>query len=204
MTTEQTIAILGLVVALIGGLAGPYLSARFASARLSTTLEADRRKDLVAKRRELLDQGALLLVEFDDALARLRQEAGDPELQAKNWDGFRKKMSRFRTRLELWFDEGSDVVDAFAQVLHEVERRGTSEAGRHQADNELRAMLTDPDQLAQMDEAGRAEAREHLADLDRRQGERMQDEAERVDRARHAYLRAARHYLAGDPGTRRA
>ena len=194
LSTEELIALIGVGAGLAGGLAGPYVSARFATARLERTLEADRRKDLVEQRRKLLDQGALLIVELEEALhSLLEQETDRGDSRESAWADLDKRFKRFGARLELWFDEGSEVVANFRQVLNEIQGRRSFVAGADRADKELQAAM-----LAEFEKTGRPEVQEQLDQLNKQRWERQKETANHIDEARRAYQRAARAYLAGD------
>jgi hypothetical protein len=204
VSTEEFIAILGLSVGGLVGVLGPIIAARSARKRqteqlmaererLDRTLAADRLKALIEERRKLLDRGALLLIEIDEALSRQTQStlrgegASTSDAAAQEWDECLKKLERFRVRLTLWFDEGSDVLTAFTGVLREVSRQRTEVAGRVGANDRLVELLGRDNPADSGDVARLVEARDEL----------VREAAEQAHDARDSYVRAARAYLAG-------
>lgn len=201
MTTDQLIAILGITFGGVVGVVSPVYAARSADKlqsreltsqrdELELTLAADRLKTLIEERRKLLDEGALLLVDVDDGLDALRARdwKTTPE-QSAEWDELVKKLTRFRARLTLWFDEGSEVITAFTGVLNDIGWYQSSFAGEVHADEEFRKILA---------EAPDRDGSDELAKMDRQLSEKKANAAKRVDAARLKYTRAARAYLAGE------
>ena len=178
-----------------GGVAA-YVTGRFEHARQQRTLEAELRKDLITQRRQLLNEGALLIVDVKETVNRLLNPTTKQEAE-QEWESLAKKLSRFGARVDLWFDEGNEVAHSFKGALDELQGGQLFDVGRDRADDRLRAAMIEEVDSAS-DEAARSEAREKLAKLNQQQSKRRQEAEERVKRTLQAYQRAARDYLAGD------
>jgi hypothetical protein len=198
---EVIVGIVAAVGALAGGLATPYVTGRFERTRQERALAAELRKDLIAQRRQLLDQGALLLVDVEETLQRLLTEIDDQEAPARNWENLRKRLDRFDARVGLWFDEDAKVVSEFKKVVEGMQRVDVSSIGRDRADIGLRTVMIEQLQSGELKETDRSKMRENIAKVDQRLEERRERREKargQVDGTRRAFQRLAQVYLAGD------
>lgn len=192
----NSVAIAGLVVAGIVGLVGPALTVFFAAkrqateldaerARLEATLAADRRKAMIEVRRELLDAGAVLIVELEEALGALLETRDTAE--PHDWEAFVKKLFRFRARLRLWFDDSSEVVEAFTDLTNHMRTQHV----------ELQIAASSREFVDELAEKA-GEDDEHVIALRKEDAAKLEERAAAVENAQRRYLDAARDYIAGE------
>lgn len=136
---SNTVAIVAIVAGAVVGVMGPLMAAAAvarrskqeldASAarlrdaldaereRLQATLQAEdqrRRRDTELK---LLDRGAVLIADLRTAIADIKLDARGKPVVTDPWREVGHEVAAFRGRLLLWFDDNSDVVAAFDDVM---------------------------------------------------------------------------------------
>jgi hypothetical protein len=84
--------------------------------RLQATLAAESSRQRREIERSLLDHGTVLISEFRDAVADVNLDQRGRPVVTDRWRRAVRAISAFRGRLLLWFDEGSEIVDAFDGV----------------------------------------------------------------------------------------
>lgn len=85
--------------------------------RLETTLQAaDLRQRREAERR-LLDRGTVLIAEFRTAAADVKLDPRGKPILSDRWRAIVHEIATFRGRLLLWFEDSSEIVQAFDGVM---------------------------------------------------------------------------------------
>jgi hypothetical protein len=84
--------------------------------RLQATLNAEGSRQRREVERSLLDHGTVLVSDFRDAVAEVKLDQRGRPIVSDRWRRAVHAIAAFRGRLLLWFDEGSEIVDAFDGV----------------------------------------------------------------------------------------
>jgi hypothetical protein len=85
--------------------------------RLQTTLQAERLRQRHETERRLLDRGTMLIAEFRAVAADLKLDPRGRPIATDRWRQIVHEIAAFRGRLLLWFDENTDIVEAFDGVM---------------------------------------------------------------------------------------
>jgi hypothetical protein len=148
--------------------------------RLQATLRADDDRARRGAERAVLDRGAVLLTEFRGVVAGIRLDARGKPMGTDAWRESCYECSSFCARLSLWFDEGSEIVAAFDEIVRLADP-GTTWATELRS-GERRVRLTRPSDARN----GESQSNSHERTL-----EDLEACALRYMRAARAHLRAA-------------
>jgi hypothetical protein len=84
--------------------------------RLRTTLRAESARQRREVERTLLDRGTVLISEFRDAVADVTLDPRGRPVVTDRWRKAVHTLVAFRGRLLMWFNDGSEIIDAFDGV----------------------------------------------------------------------------------------
>lgn len=132
--TDNTVAIVALIITGLVGVAGPFILSIAAARRQRgeqsahderqrRQLEADVQRESRESRRRVLDDGAVLLHRVNAFFLEGMKSSEQPglvEYNRQDWDQLQEEMGVQRARLALWFDESSDVALAYRATIGAV------------------------------------------------------------------------------------
>jgi hypothetical protein len=177
----NTVAIYALIVAALVGFGSPWIQSHFAgrrqkesldaakvelttqlkaeSDRLDQTLAADHRRTQYEAEREILDAGAVFLQRFR---AHMGQSAPAPG--SADWHKLAAELGGYLARLRLWFEEESDIVKAFQEMLTWCGTYGV-ELGKSVQEKDAARMTLIENEIAKARNRYLDAAHEHLKSL---------------------------------------
>ncbi len=85
--------------------------------RLQATLQAAEMRRRRETERRLLDRGTVLIAEFRSAAADVKLDPRGKPIATDRWRAMIHEIAAFRGRLLLWFDDSSEIVQAFDGVM---------------------------------------------------------------------------------------
>jgi hypothetical protein len=85
--------------------------------RLQSTLAAEGLRQRRETERRLLDRGTVLIADFRAAVADVKLDPRGRPLVTDRWRAIVHEVAAFRGRLLLWFDDTSEIVEAFDGVM---------------------------------------------------------------------------------------
>lgn len=110
--------------------------------RLQAMLRADDERARRGAERAVLDRGAVLLTELRAVVGAIKLDARGKPILTDPWRECAYQCSSFGARLSLWFDEGSEIVAAFEEIVRLVNGGTTWAAELRSGDRRVR--LTRP------------------------------------------------------------
>lgn len=128
MASSDTLAMVAIGTSGLVGLAGVVVPALTSGRRQRSEHEAERQREVRAVRRQLLDDGAILLRRLKNALSAFKFVPDEPgQVTAESaipMDELMPDMAAHNARMQLWFPADSEVYKAWVNAQASIGAHG--------------------------------------------------------------------------------